>query len=221
MNETAAIACGLVVGYLLGAIPASFLICKWGFGLDLRTFGSGNVGATNALRALGAKAGVPSLLCDALKGTAAVLFGAWLLPGGGPFGSLVFPLLCGVAAILGHTYTFWLGFKGGKGVATGAGVFAALAPVPLALSVVVFLLVVITTRYVSLASILSAVSLSAWIVLFTPERAVPLVSIALPLAAFIAWRHRENMKRLIAGTESKISLGRRAPASDAGGQAGG
>jgi glycerol-3-phosphate acyltransferase PlsY len=207
MSETVALALGVLAGYFLGAIPASYLIAKWGFGVDLRTIGSGNVGATNALRALGPKAGVPALLCDSLKGTAAVVLAGHLLPGGGPLGPLGFPLVCGVAAILGHSYTFWLGFKGGKGVATGAGVFGALAPVPLGLALVVWLLVVVATRIVSLASILAALSLPIWIVLFTRDRATALVPVALPVALFIAYRHRENLKRMAAGTEPKISFG--------------
>lgn len=202
-NETADMLFALTCGYLLGSIPASFLIAR-AFGVDIRTFGSGNVGATNVLRALGPKAGVPALILDALKGTLAVVVARALVPGGGPLGPLVFPLSCGVAAVLGHSFTIWLRFRGGKGVATGAGMFAALAPLPLALSVVTFVGLVALTRYVSLASMVSALALNAFIVVLMPESRGPLCSIAVPLALFICWRHRDNIRRLLAGTEAKL-----------------
>ena len=196
----------LAGGYLLGSIPASFLIAK-AFGVDIRTVGSGNVGATNVLRALGPKAGVPALVFDALKGTCAVWLARALVPSGGPLGPIAFPLLCGVMAVLGHSFTIWLRFKGGKGVATGAGMFAALAPAPLGLAVAVFLAVLAATRYVSLASMVSAVSLNVFIAVLMPGAAVPLIAIALPLALFICWRHRANIQRLRDGTEPKVGKG--------------
>jgi len=202
-SEPCDLAMGLAGGYLIGSIPASFLIAK-AFGVDIRTIGSGNVGATNVLRALGPKAGIPAVLCDAGKGVAAVLLARWLLPGGGPLGPVVFPLLCGFTAVLGHSFTFWLRFKGGKGVATGAGMFAALAPVPLAGSLAVFALVVALTRYVSLASMTAALALNVFIALWMPESRVALMSVALPLALFVCFRHRDNIRRLRAGTESKL-----------------
>lgn len=202
-NESRDMMLALAGGYLLGSIPASFLIAR-AFGVDIRTVGSGNVGATNVLRALGPKAGVPAMLCDALKGTLAVWLARALVPTGGRFGPLVFPLACGVAAVLGHSFTIWLRFRGGKGVATGAGMFAALAPLPLALSVVTFVAIVAATRYVSLASMVSAVLLNGFILFLMPGSAVPLCSIAVPLALFICWRHRDNIRRLMDGTESKL-----------------
>ena len=202
-SESADLALGLIAGYLLGSIPASFLIAK-AFGVDIRTIGSGNVGATNVLRALGPKAGVPAVICDVGKGTLAVLVARAILPGGGPMGPVVYPLLCGVMAVLGHSFTIWLRFKGGKGVATGAGMFAALAPVPLAGALAVFGITVAVTRYVSLASMLAALALNAFILLTMPESRGPLCSIALPLALFICWRHRGNIARLRDGTEPRV-----------------
>lgn len=210
MNEPGALALGLLVGYLLGSIPASFLIAK-AFGVDLRTIGSGNVGATNALRALGPKAGVPALVSDVSKGTLAVWFGEWILPAGGHH--VMFPLACGMAAVFGHTFSVWLAFKGGKGVATGAGVFGALAPAALGLSFAVFLAVIAATRYVSLASILAALSLNVFIVLTEPYKMAMLLPFSLPLALFIIYKHRDNLRRLMAGTEPK--LGRPTPSVDA------
>ncbi|MBI4859567.1 MAG: glycerol-3-phosphate 1-O-acyltransferase PlsY [Candidatus Riflebacteria bacterium] len=197
----------LIAGYLLGSVPASFLVARWGFGVDLRTVGSGNVGATNALRALGPKAGIPALVLDALKGTLAVLVARWIAPAGGLLGPLGIQLGCGVAAVLGHTFTIFLGFKGGKGVATGAGVFAALAPGPFLASLIVFIGTVVATRWVSLGSILGAVTLPVWIVLLATEGRATLLSMAVPLALFIVWRHRENLHRMKCGTESRISWG--------------
>lgn len=202
-NETADILLALLGGYLLGSIPASFLIGR-AFGVDIRTLGSGNVGATNVLRALGPKAGIPAFICDAGKGALAVQLARYLVPTGGPLGPIVFPLVCGVMAVLGHSFTIWLRFKGGKGVATGAGMFAALAPVPLCASLVTFVTLVAVTRYVSLASMIAAFSLNIFIIVLMPESRVPLCTIALPLALFIAWRHRSNIQRLMAGTEPKL-----------------
>ena len=199
---------GLIGSYLLGSIPASFLIAKYGFGVDLRTVGSGNVGATNALRAIGPKAGVPALIMDALKGTLAVVLAPQVLPGGGAMGLLAFQLTCGVAAVLGHSFTIFLGFKGGKGVATGAGVFLAVAPKPLGLSFAVFMVTVAATRYVSLGSVLAALSLPLWIWFLAPEGKLLLLGIAVPMAGFILYRHRSNLSRLMAGTESKLTIGR-------------
>lgn len=202
-NPTLDMVLALVCGYLLGSIPASFLIGR-AFGVDIRTLGSGNVGATNVLRALGPKAGVPALICDAGKGALAVMLARQLVPDGGAVGPIVFPLLCGVMAVIGHSFTIWLRFKGGKGVATGAGMFAALAPVPLCGALLTFVTIVAVTRYVSLASMLAAFSLNVFIVWLMPQSAAPLCAIALPLALFIAWRHRANIQRLIAGTEPKL-----------------
>ena len=206
----------LVGGYLLGSIPASFLIGR-AFGVDIRTLGSGNVGATNVLRALGPKAGVPALICDAGKGALAVWLARVLVPGGGPLGPVVFPLICGVMAVLGHSFTIWLRFKGGKGVATGAGMFAALAPLPLCASLGTFALVVALTRYVSLASMVAALALNVFIIALMPESRVPLCTIALPLALFICWRHRGNIQRLMAGTESKLGAPVRPVEEETGG----
>ena len=218
-EEVLRLAAGLVGGYLLGSIPASFLIARWGFGVDLRTVGSGNVGATNALRALGPKAGVPALLLDSLKGTAAVLLAGALASPGMPVGKLSFQMLCGVAAILGHTFTIFLGFKGGKGVATAAGVFGALAPLPLALTLVVFTAVVAATRYVSAGSIAGALALPIFLQLVPVEGRGLLTGLAVPLALFIVYRHRENLRRLAAGTETRLTFGKPAapaPAANRG-----
>jgi glycerol-3-phosphate acyltransferase PlsY len=217
-TEIFRIAGGLVGAYLLGSIPASFLVARLGFGVDIRKVGSGNVGATNVFRSVGPAAGIVAAFFDIAKGTVAVWFGAALLPAGGPFGAMGFALACGAAAVFGHTFTVFLRFSGGKGVATAAGVFLALAPGPLCGSFVVFALTVAATRYVSLGSILAAVTLPLWIILtvnFTVKDRATLLSIASVLAVLIVWRHRSNISRLIAGTESRIGAG---PAGGLGGR---
>ena len=195
---------GLIGSYLIGSIPASYLVAFYGHGVDPRTVGSGNVGATNVYRAVGARAGLVAAVLDIAKGTAAVLLARYLLPGGGPLGPQGFALACGAAAVVGHTYTVFLGFAGGKGVATGAGVFLAVAPGPLGASFAVFVVTIALTRYVSLGSILAAASLPVWVALFGPEGKIPILTISIAMALFIVIKHRSNIARIQAGTESRI-----------------
>ncbi len=195
----------LPIAYLIGSIPFGYLIVKLTRGADVRQTGSGGTGATNVSRRAGKLAGVATLLLDALKGAVAVFVVAklsdrfqlhwttadWILMG------------AAVAAIVGHIFPVWLGFRGGKGVATGAGVFLTIAPLAILCAGVVFLLVVLITRYVSLGSILGAatIPLFVWLTgLRTPE-----VTGALVGALLIVFAHRANIGRLIRGTESKFS----------------
>ena len=195
--------------YLLGSIPFGFLVAK-ARGVDIRNAGSGNIGATNALRVLGKPAGIAVLLLDALKGYAAV---AWLtvlvLKGtnGTEPAAGILPVIAGVGAVLGHNYTCWLKFKGGKGIATTAGVYLALAPWALLIALVVFLLAVAVTRYVSVGSIAAAIALPAavWIIL-PGETCLGFVTTALGVLAI--YKHKTNIQRLRAGTENR--LGRKA-----------
>src|SRR5215469_8149390 len=150
----------VVVAYLLGSIPTGFLVGK-ARGIDIRTVGSGNIGATNALRVLGKPAGISVLLIDGLKGWLAVEVAAGLVkslvyPNAGPVESEWFRITAGIAAILGHNYTCWLNFKGGKGIATSAGVLVALVPWAALIAVGAWILAFILGRYVSLASIIAA-----------------------------------------------------------------
>ena len=193
--------------YLLGSIPTGYLVALLR-GVDLRAHGSGNIGATNAFRVLGKGPGTFVLLADALKGSAAVL---WMpevaakMGGGTPSDSL--PLIAGVASILGHNYTCWLRFKGGKGIATTAGVMATLVPLGLAITFVVWLIAFLTTRYVSVASIVAAIVLPIATMLTSQNRA--LWAVALVFGGLAIWRHRGNLQRLRAGTESRIEFGRK------------
>ena len=196
----------VLIAYLLGSIPTGFLVAK-ARGVDIRTVGSGNIGATNVFRILGKAAGIFVLLADAAKGWVAVyvvarLFAGWFYPEAGPSAREWFALCAGVAAILGHNYTCWLHFKGGKGIATSAGVLVALVPVPLLIILGVWISVFALSRYVSLASICASFVLpfAAWA--FGESRTIILVTAA--LAALAIYKHKANIQRLLNGTENRI-----------------
>jgi len=190
--------------YLLGSIPTGFLAAK-AKGIDIRSVGSGNIGATNAMRVLGKPAGITVLLLDAAKGFLAVCLATGLARHGGQTDETIATLrvLAGIGAVLGHNYTCWLKFKGGKGIATTAGVYLALAPWALLAALVFFLLTVVTTRYVSLGSIFGAVALPAFVwVLHPHELLLGIVTTALGLLAI--YKHKGNIQRLRAGTENRL-----------------
>ncbi len=197
-----------LAAYLLGSLPTGYLLGK-AKGIDIRTVGSGNIGATNVFRALGKTAGLLVLLVDAAKGFLA----CWLvargvagflqargdLPGAG---QEWLQIVAGVAAILGHNYTCWLGFKGGKGVATTSGVLVALFPKAFLIGLVVWVVVFALSRYVSLASILAAVALpfAVWWCLADTT----LIAVAALLGALAIFKHRANIRRLCNGTEHRF-----------------
>lgn len=194
----------VVLGYLLGSIPFGYLMGRWK-GVDLRREGSGNIGATNALRILGKPAGSAVLGLDALKGASA----CWLTPSvAGLLGvahgvsAETISIVAGFAAVLGHNYTCWLRFKGGKGIATSAGVLLALTPGGLAISLSTFLLLLALTRTVSIGSIGAAAVLpiGTWL---TGGRGL-LLGITLTMGLLAIYKHRSNIQRLMAGTEPKI-----------------
>jgi len=192
----------LAAAYLFGSIPFSFLVAR-AFGVeDVRRVGSGNVGATNVLRSAGRAAGGLALLLDAAKGAAASGLAAWLVPE-----RPVVPALAAVAAVLGHMYPVWLGFKGGKGVATGFGAFAPLVPKASLAATVLFLLTLAATRYVSLGSIVGAVSLAALAFVFGDSSFV--AGAATFTAALVVLRHRSNLQRLWRGSEQRAGEPRR------------
>ena len=199
-----------LVAYVLGATPTGYLVAR-SRGVDIRSTGSGNIGATNVLRTLGVAAGVLVLLGDAVKGAVPVLlvrtFAPRWLPSVPPAQLEWLALCAGLCAVLGHVYTFWLGFKGGKGIATSGGVLAALVPGPFLVVLTVFLLVALVSRYVSLASVVAAAVLPFATWLF--GRGIPLIVVTAIMAALAIYKHKENMKRLLQGTERRI--GRRPP----------
>ncbi|MGH7524327.1 MAG: glycerol-3-phosphate 1-O-acyltransferase PlsY [Gemmatimonadales bacterium] len=194
--------------YLLGSIPTSWLVLKALRGQDLRTTGSGNVGATNLYRVLGWRIAVPVGLFDALKGALPVaVIGPWAELG------VVGSLGLGIAAVVGHVFPVFLGFKGGKGVATSAGVVLGLAPAAFAAALGVWGLVLTVSGYVSLASIAAAVALPVAVWLIQPVRRDMVIWFAL-LALAIVWLHRGNIRRLWNGTELRFGHHRPTVAGD-------
>ena len=205
--------------YLIGSIPTGFLVAK-AKGIDIRSVGSGNIGATNAMRVLGKPAGIFVLLMDALKGFAAVALAVnyqWshlfpsVFPGeviihsthGGYDPHMNHAIVAGIFAVLGHNYTCWLKFKGGKGIATTAGVYLALAPWAVLVALVVFILAVLITRYVSVGSISAAIALPATVWIMSPDNLfLDLVTTALGVMAI--YKHKSNIQRLMAGTENRL-----------------
>ena len=190
----------LLLGYLLGSIPSGFLAGKWCKGLDLRTIGSGSTGATNVLRNVGKKPALVVFLVDVTKGAAAVLL-AGALTQSNPLNDWI-QVLAGLAALAGHIWPVWLGFKGGKAVATGLGLFLGLAwPVGLA-CFGVFMAVFSLSRIVSLASVVAAVSLPLLMAAGSDSNADRVVALVAML--LVLWRHRSNIQRLINGTEPRV-----------------
>jgi len=193
----------LLASYFMGAIPTSYLLSRLFAGIDLRQHGSGNLGATNLYRVLGWKYAVPAAAVDIAKGAIPVLVFAPQVSH-----SQLFALACGVAAILGHVFSVFVGFKGGKGVATAAGVMLGLAPLALAVSAVVWALLVRLTGYVSVGSIAAAVVLPLAVYLLEDSTSPALLWIAAAIAAGVIFLHKGNIQRLLKGTESRF--GRRA-----------
>ena len=213
-----------VIAYLLGSIPTGYLVGV-AKGIDVRTVGSGNIGATNAFRVLGTKAGILVLVIDALKGWLAVAVAPVVIH------KLVAPsspweestrdylqITAGVVAILGHNYTCWLRFKGGKGIATTAGVLCALIPLTLAIALSTWIIVCLVTRYVSVASIAAAVMLpiATWgIHTFThvDGYSYRMIIITTVLGLLAIFKHKGNIERLMNGTESRIGARKSPPAA--------
>ena len=195
----------LVVSYLLGSIPVGYLIVSATTGSDVRQTGSGGTGATNVSRRAGTGAGVVTLILDALKGAAAVLIANIFFTG---VDSAWWIGAAGLIAILGHIFPIWLGFRGGKGVATGVGVFAVLTPFAVFCSAVAFVGIFTVTRYVSLASITAALMMPVFVLiygLFEPGLdMIPNLVIALLGAILIVLAHSANIGRLLSGTEGKF-----------------
>ena len=196
----------LVLAYLIGAIPTSYVTGKVFHGIDLREYGSGNLGATNAFRVLGAKSAVPVVILDMAKG----FVPAWFFAG---FASVGFgwTLGFGSAAIVGHMFSVFVGFKGGKGMATSAGVFLGLAPWAVLGGLVLWCALTFWTGYVSVGSIGAAVA-TPFLVAFTPHRGGNgLLWFAIGLAVVVVWAHRANIGRLLRGEENRF--GRRGRAA--------
>jgi glycerol-3-phosphate acyltransferase PlsY len=189
----------LALSYLLGATPTSYWIGRAFHGLDLREHGSGNLGATNAFRVLGPTWALPVVAVDIAKGFLPVLFFPDLVGA-----DLGWTIAFGAAAIVGHIFSIWVGFEGGKGIATSAGVFLALAPWAVLGSFVVWAVLALPTGYVSLGSVGAAVSLPVFVALTNHQGSMALVWFAAALAVFVVGAHRSNIRRLLDGTESRF-----------------
>jgi acyl phosphate:glycerol-3-phosphate acyltransferase len=195
-----------VAAYLLGAIPFGLLLGKLFGRADVRHAGSGNIGATNVARVAGPVAGVFTLVLDAAKGAAAVWMAARFTND-----SATWMVIAGLAALVGHCYPVWLGFRGGKGVATAAGVFLVLCPWALAGSLTLFILVVVFWRYVSLGSIAAAAAIPLLVYfLWAPHHAPPHIVTfgALAAALLVVYKHDANIQRLVEGSEPRFSFGK-------------
>jgi acyl phosphate:glycerol-3-phosphate acyltransferase len=192
----------LVASYFVGAIPTSYLLSRFLAGIDLRQHGSGNLGATNLYRVLGWKYAIPAAAVDIAKGAVPVLVFAPQVSA-----SQLFALACGVASILGHVFSVFVGFKGGKGVATAAGVMLGLAPLALTAVAVVWAVLVRLTGYVSVASIAAAALLPLAVYLLEDSRSPALLWIAAAIAAGVIILHRRNIQRLVKGTENRFGRG--------------
>jgi acyl phosphate:glycerol-3-phosphate acyltransferase len=188
--------------YLLGSVPSSYLAGRSARGIDLREHGSGNLGATNTYRVLGARVAAPVLLFDFLKGWVPT----WFFPlwdGAAPW---QWALAYGGAAVAGHVFSVFMRFRGGKGVATAAGVFLALAPTAVLVAVAVWGAVLLVFRMVSLASIAAAVALA--VTLLSLETRTPVIWLGCAIAAFVVYSHRSNIRRILRGEEFRFGRGR-------------
>ena len=200
----------LVVAYLLGGISWALVIGKQFYGIDVREYGSGNLGATNVLRALGLPAAIATFLLDAAKGSAAVGFAVWIVPRV-TFGDSTHTwamFVATMAAILGHSYSPYLRFRGGKGVATAAGAVFVITPIVLVLALVVFGLVVVLSRMVSLGSVVATAVYPLLCLAFYPRNWL-IFGFGCVAAGLVIWRHRANIGRIARGEEPKISFERR------------
>ena len=209
----------VLLSYIVGSIPTSIILSKWRHGFDIRSKGSGNAGGTNVFRVLGWKSGVFVIVVDALKGVVATTIVARLfwdpaLPfyNHTPFDDFtIIQMICGGAAMIGHVWTMFAGFKGGKGIATGAGMLIGIAPTEFAVSMAVFFIIFFAFRYVSLGSIMAAAAFPLSLIIryniLSDEihSYKTLVFFSTGIALFLIYSHRANIKRLIEGTERKIT----------------
>ena len=209
----------LVLSYLVGSIPTSIILSKLIKGVDIRNFGSGNAGGTNVSRVLGKKYGILTILLDALKGVIAVIFVSRLYLGNFPFPNntpfddfTLVQIIAGISAVIGHIWTIFAGFKGGKGIATGLGVLVSIVTLDMIMALGVFLIVVYFSKYISLASISAAVSVPLIMIIRENIFGVDIPSyhnilpFVIALALLVIYTHRSNVERLLNGNENKISL---------------
>jgi glycerol-3-phosphate acyltransferase PlsY len=209
----------LILSYLVGSIPTSIIVSKLAKGIDIREYGSGNAGGTNTIRVLGWKYGIFVILFDAFKGAFAVIVIARLFAGNLPFSNqtpfdnfTLVQILAGIAAVLGHVWTIFAGFKGGKGLATALGFLVSIVPIDMAIAVSIFFILAFATKYVSLGSISAAIALP--LVMIIRENVfgvdIPGYHTILPFviltSALVIYTHRSNIARLLKGQENKLNV---------------
>ena len=204
----------IVISYLIGSIPFSFIVARVAAGRDIRHEGSRNVGATNVIRTVGRLPGVIALLLDLAKGYAAVEIGRWIVsrpewPFAAASGSPIYSremwiALAGLIAVLAHMFPVWLRLHGGKGVATGAGAFLALSPLATAAAIIVFLIVLISTRFVSLASIVGAASVPVFMHFLVHDTPFWRIVISIVISLAVITKHHSNIARITQGTERRV-----------------
>ncbi|MDP3582768.1 MAG: glycerol-3-phosphate 1-O-acyltransferase PlsY [Ignavibacteria bacterium] len=212
----------IILSYLVGSIPNSILISKLVRGIDIRNYGSGNAGGSNVFRVLGWKWGILTILLDALKGAIAVIVVARFYLDRFPFHNVtpfddftLIQIICGVTAVIGHVWTLFAGFKGGKGIATGLGVLIMIVTVDMALALGVFFLVVGLSRYISLGSLAAAVAVPLIMIIRENIFGVDIrgyhtiLPFAILLALFVIYTHRANIGRLLEGSERKVSFSKK------------
>ena len=205
----------VVAAYLIGSISFAVIFAKSFLKKDVRELGSGNAGATNVLRNAGVLPGLLTFVCDALKGFAASYMGYAIFDyihtqTSSEWSHAIYgAYLCGAACMLGHILPIFFEFKGGKGVATSVGIFAVCCPIAIIIGLSVFIICVIITRYVSLGSVLAAAVVVLFSIIFHDSSAsiLPQILLALTMGAMVIGKHKENIKRLLNGTESKVKLG--------------
>jgi len=206
MNNILLVA-SLILSYLLGSIPSAVWVGRWFYNVDVRKAGSGNAGATNTIRVLGLKAGIPVLLIDVFKAWFAVALAGWIAVGILSAENLIlFRIAAGALSVLGHVFPAFAGFKGGKGVASLVGVVIALYPQAFIVVLIWFAIVFTITRYVSIASVTSALVFPFIVLYVFHEQSTPLIGLALLVAVFVPITHRRNIGRLIRGKENKLDF---------------
>lgn len=200
---------GILTAYLLGSIPTAVIVGKVFYGIDIRSVGSGNAGATNTIRILGMRAGIPVLLFDVFKSFAAVYLSLFLnYPGYTPNQLEIYRIALGSAAVLGHVFPVFASFRGGKGVATVVGMLIALYPMPFFVILGCFILMMVLTQIVSVSSVTCSILFPIIVIFVFHETRLPLIILAIGVAIFIPYTHRENIKRILAGTEKKFDFGK-------------
>ena len=208
MVDIIIIAVSILFAYLIGSIPTAVWVGRAFYNIDIREHGSGNAGATNTFRVLGKKAGIPVLLFDVFKGWLAVQIALltvdWLLLSNNHY--VNFQLSLGIAALFGHIFPIYVGFKGGKGVATLLGLIIAIAPIAALYAIIIFVITLLVTRYVSLSSMIGGFSFPVLIIVVLHTTTISLVIFSMVIAILLLFTHQKNIERLLSREESKANI---------------